>query len=1298
VTVKYRNYFSGFSFLTGTQYGHFRSKEGERARPLHLAFSGNDSAYDRTIPIVYGRARVADPILLIAKPEGDFLTTLWAVCEGVLAANPADNTQSGSGYNPNYAYSAVLDASGNRVEKIFVNGESRHDPRPGFGIEVSNGDQDRGEPIAAFFPTDPTDFITNHLGYWGTARVTFRINTKSNPSVDLTGGQVSGSFEIQFGRIHRVYSDATTFVLRATDDGVNVGANPSFVQMDLLASKRAGAGLDYSRLNIQSFVDFAAYCSQTVTNVFDGTDVKRWTFNGVIDQSKSLADWLHDIAIGCYSLPPYPDKDGLLKIRALKAEDTSSVPLFSSKVASTRGRNIIWENNHSSLVKSRRPITEVPNEVRVSFVDKSYDPQYVATLISNINATSDPVSFTVQWSAAAIAAGVQFAKDDKIIIDSETLWITLAPSLPDGSHHQTLHCQRAYNATTKAAHANPARVQFTGRAYAKIAVVVADRDVQDEFGQVLGDQSRQAITKSYTLPGTTTEDEAARIGTLILRAGEFGQGGLDNNLTVIFKIGYRDAEDLEIGDIIEVEDDLLSPTDDELFFRIIKISPMSVSQSEVGIAFTREVTCVLHDNNIYDDTAFSVFDFTRINGSGANDVAPPPVTDFGVAENGIFDANNKPVTTLAFDYTEPSPLGNFRSVIIYRSTDDGAGLLSSPPTAGNPVGDWRYIVEVLESGQTLQYPISGEYEWFCAVSRPVFGHTPDIDTQLADGSFKYPRAAVLVDGVTDLLPAPLSPSIQALSYGIQLKWLPYTGSNLPLYKTFHIYRNTVNDFSTASFLASDDGTLFVDSTVDASTTYYYWIVGFSVLNQEGSPTIALSTTTSAVSGTDSAVPDAPTIAVINDEIAGFHANIYNWLVLISKPISAANWNSISATILQIATDSGFTAFPTGASLDGATTGAGGLYSGAPPIDVPFSTAFPGTYYMRAKLRNSFGDSAWSSPTIHRSTDYEDSLALDADIPDAPDGLAVTKNLTLGSLGGALTKNAFNVTFRIPKTNTQSYYGYSIYIHNSSTLPVATTQYSSFAHACVTGSLSVGSNVLTVAGVPGFTVNAFAGKSIVVFSAYRGAVPSFDYEGQLFVFDILSNTIDTITFNIATGLEIYALSGLGFYVVNSNSGDHFWEKLTLTTPLELDQADLSVAQDLSTTRTALFNSDIANVYVWVALYNLHGQGRVTASPPTLAFTGTLGFSVARLKISGSSARNPSFYNPAVESTTMPKRHIPSGIAAGATVLGLADTPALDTEKVFVGALYYIKDTDYTISGSIITLMSPLSDGDKVEVWY
>ncbi len=1285
MTTKYRNYFSGFSFLQGFQYGHFRSREGEKSRPQRLVFSGNDSSYGRTLCLVYGRARVSDPILMVGKPEGDFLTTEWAVCEGLLATNAANDAQAGAGV-PNLAYSATYDASGNRVENIYVNGESRHDPRPGYGIEVANGDQDRAEPALVFFPTDPDDYIINHLGYWGTARVTFRINTKSNPSVDLNGGQVSGSFEVQFGRVHRVYSDSTTYVLRATDDGVNIGANPSFVLMDLLASKRAGAGLDYSRLNTQSFVDFAAYCSQTVTNVFDGTDVKRWTFNGIIDQQRTLADWLHVVSLGAYCIPPYPDKDGLLKVRALKSEDTSSVTLFSSKIADTAGRNIIWENGHSSLVKTRRPITEVPNEIRVNFIEKSYDPQYSATLITNINATSDPVSFTIQWSVAAIAAGVQFNKDDKIIIDTETLWITLQPSAPDGSREQTIHAQRSYNGTTKAAHGNPARVQFTGRGYAKITVVISDNDIQEEYGQVLGDQSRRVISKTIDLPGTTTEDEAARAGTLILRAGEFAQGGLDNNCIVTFKTSYRDSEDLELGDVIEVEDDLLSSGDNEIFFRVVSITTTMVPSGEAGIVFGREVKAVLHDNNIYDDSALSIFDFTRINGAPSSDGLPPPVTDFGVAEDGIFDVNNKPVTTLEFEYTVPSPKANFKSVLIYRCSDDGG----SPPA---PVGDWRYVVEVLTSGQTIQYPISGEYEWFCAVSRPTGGHTPDIDSLEADGSYRYPRQRILVDGVTDILPAPSSPTIAILSAGlVQLKWLPYTGSDLQLYKSFHVYRNTVNTFGSATLIASFDGTLFLDSTISTSTTYYYWIVGFSVLNQEGTPTASLTTTTGIAGGADTGVPDAPTIAIINDEI-NYHPNVYSWLILVNKPGGATNWNTIDQTQVQVATNSGFTAFPAGYSLDGTATG-GGLYAGAPSRDVVFNTTYPGTYYVRARVHNVFGYSAWSSPTLSRSTDYEDSLTPDIDIMNEADNLTVTKNLTLLALGGD-NKNAFNISFRIPTLNRQSYYGFSIYIHNSSTLPTATKQYDSFAHVGVTGSLSIGSNVLTAAGSPGWTTDAFAGKDLVVFSTYRGVSPTFDYEGLLFIVNIISNTANTITFSMPEGLEIYSLSGLGFYVVNFNSGDHFYEKLTLTTPLELDQSDLSLAQDLTSTRTALFLSDESNIYVWPALYNLHGQGRVTVAPPTLAFTGTGGTGVARLKIFGST-RNPSFSDPGASSG--PRRHIPMGIAAGATVLILDDAPGLDTEKVFVGALYLIKDTDYTIAANVITLTTPLSDGDTVEVWY
>jgi hypothetical protein len=223
--------------------------------------------------------------------------------------------------------------------------------------------------------------------------------------------------------------------------------------------------------------------------------------------------------------------------------------------------------------------------------------------------------------------------------------------------------------------------------------------------------------------------------------------------------------------------------------------------------------------------------------------------------------------------------------------------------------------------------------------------------------------------------------------------------------------------------------------------------------------------------------------------------------------------------------------------------------------------------------------------------------------------------------------------------------------------------------------------------------------LVIFGVHRGAVPTFDYEGQLFIVPIISNTADAITFDMPEGLEVYNLAGLGFYVVNRNSGDHFYEKLTLTTPLELDQADLSLTQDFSSTRTALFNAQVSVVYVWVALYNLLGQGRVTATPATLSFTGVPSpeTGVARLKLFGS-ARNPTFYDPSVASVTVPKRHIPAGIAAGATVLTLADIPALDTEKVFVGAAYLINGQDYAISGAIITLTTPLSDGDRVEVWY
>ena len=614
--TKKSNYFGGFPFVVGYQYGRYRSKQGERARPLRLTFSGNESAYGRSLPLVYGRVLLRDAVLLLMKPEGDFMTTLWAVCEGVLATNTTDDDQT----TPKNAYVQT----GN-VENIYVNGFSRHDPA--FPSDIVNGTQAQAEPGTSFFPAGGgqiDDFIVNNLGFWGTARVAIRINRKSNPVVDLQAGSVTGSFEIRYGRVVRVYSDSSTFIRKAT-------TNPAWVLMDLRASKRAGVGLDYARHNIQSFVDLATYADALIPSTVDGTNVPRWSFNGIIDQKRSLQEWEHLVALGCYTLPPYLDKDGLFKVRPLKAETLSGLPLFSSKVASTTARNILWDGDHSSLTKSRRPITEIPNELQVSFIEKSYDSGFVATLQGNINGTSDPVTFTARWAADALAAGIKFRKSDVIIIDSEHLLITNTPADPDINGDQSLTCQRAYESTSKAAHTTGASVQFTGRGYARVSVVIADRDVQADLGKKIGDGSRRIISKSVDLPGTTTLDEAARIGTLILRAGEFGQGGLSNNLKVIFRAFHRDACDLEIGDIIQVEDDLL--TAGEQYFRVIRISAQPVTIPDGGFDFVREIEAVLHSNAIYDDSALTVSEFTHIAAPGPSDppdTAVPDAPVFGV--------------------------------------------------------------------------------------------------------------------------------------------------------------------------------------------------------------------------------------------------------------------------------------------------------------------------------------------------------------------------------------------------------------------------------------------------------------------------------------------------------------------------------------------------------------------------------------------------------------------------------------------------------------------------------------------
>jgi hypothetical protein len=1177
-----RNYFAGFPFVLGYQYGNYRSKSGERTQPLRLVFSGNDSAYGRTLSLVYGRARVADPICLLAKPEGDFLTTLWAVAEGVLATNATDDTQT----TPSDAYCKTVGGDGFSVENIYVNGRSRHDRQPNFGIEIANGEQDRPQPAAAFFPTDPTDFVSNSLGFWGTARVTMRISQKDNPTVDFTNQSVGATMEVRWGRVHRIYTGASplTYVRRATDNGSSPGANPVWVLMDLMASKRAGAGLDYDRFNIQSFIDAAAYCSATITNVFDGTPTKRWTFNGVIDQRKALAEWMNLLSTSMYSLIPFQDANGLLKIKMLKAETLSGVPLFSSLAATPTGRAIVWEGNRSTLTKSRQSAAMIPNEVRINYIDKSYDAGFSATLNAPINDSSDPVTATVHWNAAAIAAGVRFVRDDKVIIDKEKLWITFPPNPPDGSGNQSLFMQRAYGGTTKATHPSGSIVQFIGAGYSRISMVVADRDAAQNFGKALGDQTRRVLTKTYDLPGVTTLDEAARLGTLILRAGEFGRGGLANNLTISFKTFYRLAEDLEIGDIIQVEDALLDAANNETYFRITSLASEPQQLNGGGYTFMKTVTAVLHDNAIYDDTAFTVSDYTRIDSGSPTDGQPPAVTNFTVVESGLVDSNGKLTTRLTINYIEPSPLDNFRSVIIYRSSDDGAG---------NPVGDWRVIAEVFESGVEIEDEVTGEYEWYAAVSRAMSGHHGNVDAIGPDGNPVYPMVRILVDGMADTLLAPPT-GLQAFGREsrIYLTWNAYTSVQQHVFKRFNVYRNTTNNSATATLIANTDTNWFEDvaDTVIGSpaSTFYYWVRGVSKLEgvtinsvvQDGLS--GFSAVASDNPGTDTGSPDAPVINVLHD--VSYSDGNYAFVIGVDAPASPTNWDTVEDTQIQVATDAAFTAIAFDRTF--ALT--------RPPFTYQFNVrnSEAGTYYFRARVQNIFGWSVYSA-TFTRATDPVNATG-DTNIIPVPANVSVM----IAGTGNDLTGTEILVEFDLPATQRETYWAYNIHLHDSATIPPPDVDAANSNYAVTgttpTGHIVTGSNLLTDSTK---SFSGLVGRRIMVFSPKRPTTGAWSEEGAIHLATIQGSSGTTLTLDqpmrMTGTVQYYVLTG-------SPVGQDTFEKFIYDKVYtDYDPSPTKITK--TARRSVRIQTAMTNFWFSMNLFNIFGAGKLT-TPVAVTITG------------------------------------------------------------------------------------------------
>lgn len=296
---------------------------------------GNESALSDPIRVIYGERYVKALYLLAFRnelnnnhPEDGFGAALFAVSEGTNLA----------------------------MWGFAINGEivgSEH-----FQIRLGA----LGQP--------PSDWSPDVNSYSGTAHCYGRIQGEFN---DATASDYSGSIRV-LGQVEvRVYTDADTYTEQYT-------TNRAWCLLDVLAHLRFGYGQDYPRYDIDSWIDAAAWCDESVTltdangNTFTGT---RSTFNAEVTP-RAIQQQVKDICTaGRLGIPfEFEGKEVIVPLRAEDVDDPA-IPSFTDEGAA---RNIIYDGAKSSLSWSVISDESMTNQWTVNFDDNAnggVDTQYI---------------------------------------------------------------------------------------------------------------------------------------------------------------------------------------------------------------------------------------------------------------------------------------------------------------------------------------------------------------------------------------------------------------------------------------------------------------------------------------------------------------------------------------------------------------------------------------------------------------------------------------------------------------------------------------------------------------------------------------------------------------------------------------------------------------------------------------------------------------------------------------------------------------------------------------------------------
>jgi hypothetical protein len=344
----------------------------------------NESALRTPLRVVYGYRYVRDLLLLayVTEPytEGNqgFLRTLWAVCEGpICGAAASSNSWAAEDTGPYLPRpTAVLgtkDFSG-----FTVNNQ-----------QIKNENSDFSGIWGTPHQAHAVNFSDNVLNYPNTAMMHLdygRGDFRNFNTDDLQcNGIIKGKKDIA------VYTTPTAYTRKYT-------TNRAWCLLDLYVNRRYGLGIDISRFVIQDWITLASYCEQFVSSINESgstVSIQRTTFNADIKEGK-WSDHLNDICLaGMFTLPYYHQSK--IRIEPLEVTTPTGAPVFSDQGTDGTVRNIIFENNQSTLRYSRESDSKIPNQIKINFDDRQYQNQSRPLVLND----------EIQQMRAGVAAGDQ---------------------------------------------------------------------------------------------------------------------------------------------------------------------------------------------------------------------------------------------------------------------------------------------------------------------------------------------------------------------------------------------------------------------------------------------------------------------------------------------------------------------------------------------------------------------------------------------------------------------------------------------------------------------------------------------------------------------------------------------------------------------------------------------------------------------------------------------------------------------------------------------------------------------------